>query len=1018
MDSTRTSFQRDGRPKSECGIEGLVEELCMKLKKVQEERDEKASDDVSMNTSEPEEKTASKKDTSKQAERYYEAFPALGGGGKPSKQDYKPKGVWSSVAGSSVLLPVGGGTPESHSACVSRSSTSPTGFDDKKQRTRSLPTSLAPTRQNSFNSGKRRRSQKSGYQNDGVYRDRYRDRQPFIRNNKSARGGRKYYERRNFQIKRKDRSAMPNQPFADIKNYPTVIPLKVIFARPPSQTAAPPTAGQPSPELELQQSLWEERDPLRESENGDFFLEQAVHSMAESICRGIVDEEIEDGSTDESEERTDALPFGVSTSGEENWASTHPLECFGDPRFASVSVVCEDAEVLAPEDEPHPGSIWERDLVLGSPNLPDKGPWLESARSCQQATPSLLSPEIPEQKGSVSEDTSVSDELSVVIDDEPFTPEVNSPRNAPIGTGRGNDTLLRICNHDHRSGRVNKQEDLPEENQLSDATEWPSMSANQQQGQTDEMTSDPPSENIWAGFIADQQQGSLAEGIRSSCAPGQSSIDPASPSSSKAFDLNSALWSTYDTAPPRMQPPKVVTWGETVLSPLVSHLKASSSSFIEGGVYGSPYGSRNTSHYNSCSTSPGNDGSLLDLWGSKEHMQELSAAASKLEEYFSPRPTPGQQPLWSDEQSIIEDSLADSPKFLSSRSSSRFDFAQPASPPNSDRSSPTETDDMVSETEAFEETVRRKEKFVMESALGAKCNIIGKDSSSSNSFISMQDSCRLDANSNINQEKHSPSGERSSRDTSRGIVEIEEGLEKVSIDAKQDTSGAMSPPLLPDDSVDFTPVEQQSNGSATVDGSRASRALQFEEDVSPHRSDGSTGLSGETVQSKENEKGRRPPVWRTRPEVKDDGGFASWLPGNISEDGNNFRRGSGSGMEFLQPVGVSTYSDFTPDVKSNYSDQFFPFEEEVFLQEEGLLDPREPMSYCETCNSERRECQECRSSHESRLSRNSSGDEQDFEGRRHSGSTKVERGSYSSRPPEEIRSKPLSSKPIQITNSR
>lgn len=42
----------------------------MKLKKVQEERDEKASDDVSMNTSEPEEKTASKKDTSKQAERY------------------------------------------------------------------------------------------------------------------------------------------------------------------------------------------------------------------------------------------------------------------------------------------------------------------------------------------------------------------------------------------------------------------------------------------------------------------------------------------------------------------------------------------------------------------------------------------------------------------------------------------------------------------------------------------------------------------------------------------------------------------------------------------------------------------------------------------------------------------------------------------------------------------------------------------------------------------------------------
>lgn len=852
--------------------------------------------------------------------RYYEAFPALGGDIKPSKQGYKPKGVWSSVAGSSVLLPVGRDMPESRSACVSRSSTSPTGFEDKKQRTRSLPSSLTPTRQNSFNSG---RKKKSGLQSDRVscdYVSKYRDRQPFIRNNRSVRGGKKNYEKRNFQPKRKDRSTLPSQPFKDIQNYPPLIPLKVVFARPPSQTAAPSMAGQPSPELEMQQSLWEERDPLKESENGDFFLEQAVHSMAESICRDIVDEAMaEDGGSDDgSAERNDEPTIGL-IARRETWASTHhPSECFGDPRFASVSVVCEDAEVLAPEDESQPGNIWERDLVLGSPTLPDKGPWLESARSCHQATPSLLSPEIPEQKGSISEDhsenTSVSEELSVVIDDEPFTQEVNSPRNAPIGTGRGNDTLLRICNHNH-SGCLKQPDEQPEASQYSDTGEWPVMPPNQPQGKDDEKSQDQPSENIWAGFVADQQHGSLAEGIRSSCAPRQSSIDPASPNTSKAFDLNSALWSTYDTVPPKIQPPKVVTWGETVLSPLVSHLKASSSSFIEGGVYGSPYGSRNTSHYNSCSTSPGNDGSLLDLWGSKEHMQELSAAASKLEEYFSPRPT-ACQPLWSDEQSIIEDSLADSPKFLSSRSSSRFEFAQPASPPNSDRSSPTETDDMVSETEAFEETVRRKEKFVMESALGAKCNI-GKDGSSSNSFISMQDSCRLDANSNINQSP-SPSGERFSKDGCVAVSELEKRMETVSLDVEHGNRAPVSP-LLPDDRVFFTPVEPSTEGSLVAGNSRASRSLQFEDDGSQNPKDELLGLSGEIVQSEPSEKernfGKNLRGFVETEDTNEGGLSANWLQTNVS--GGD----TGPRMDCLPQDRISSYCDFAPDVKSNFSDQ-------------------------------------------------------------------------------------------------
>lgn len=1015
----------------ECGIEGLVEELCMKLKKVQEERDEKAADEVFLDNTDNEGKEAAEsvKDTSKQAERYYAAFPALDGSNntKPANRDPKPKGVWSSLAGSAVLLPGGSATPESRSACVSRSSTSPTDSDDKKQRTRSLPSSLAPTRKNSFNSGRKKKGQKVRViNNEGLQRElvsRYRDREPFLRYNKTIRGGKKGSEHRNLQFKKRERSYPPSKPATKVELHIPRMPEKAVFNR---QTEP---VHLPSPEDEPEQSLWEERDPLKDNENGDFFLEQAVHSMAESICLGIVDEHENDvENTGESGERNEVMVDTLST-GRGRWLPSHPAECFGDPSCASVLVMC-DAEVLAPgEDVPcvaHPGTVWESDLVLGSPTLPEKGPWLESARSCLQATPNLLSPDIPEQRGSISEDhsenTSVSEELSVVIDDEPFTQDLNSPRNAPIGTGRGNDTLLRICNHDH-SGRAKQQELEDPASKASSEVEWPSMEDKSKPGETDQVSSDAVNENIWGGFVADQQQGSLAEGIRSSC-----THDPTTVTTTASSDVNTALWSTYDTAPARIQPPKVVTWDETILSPLVSHLKTGSASFIEGGVYGSPYGSRNNSHYNSCSTSPGNEGSLLDLWGSKEHMQELTAAASKLEEYFSPRPS-SCQPLWSDEQSIIEDSLADSPKFLSSRSSSRFDFAQPTSPPNSDRSSPTETDDMVSETEAFEETVRRKEKFVMESALNVKCNI-GKDGS--NSFISMQDSCRLDANSNINQVEYpQPVGQEVSENPTKDVNDVTTGLERTSLTSISDNKDRTHSLTVVDNRINFTPIEPDRESSSKSDS--ASRVLQFSEegyDWKDRRDASGGSLSEDIVQSTQNDdiNNSSKGFWGITSELTDNGqqgtsnSFVMGLHPSTHEGSSVGSVTRGARVEISPDDGMSHLSYFRPEVKTRFSEQLFPFEEEVFLKEEGLLAHGESISYCDACSDGRTECQECNHTHThtqgQHLSRNSSIDDQEWEGSRRSGSRKVERGSYSSRPPEEMQGKAGSSKPIQISNSR
>ena len=377
-------------------------------------------------------------------------------------------------------------------------------------------------------------------------------------------------------------------------------------------------------------------------------------------------------------------------------------------------------------------SIWDHEIQ------PPKEPWERSPLQMtmsrwEQQNESSTDQSLDQGAHNSAElrgsDQDLPEALKVLVDHERVA-------RCPIGSSREEESLLRICSPTHSHHQCSTTSALSSEFRPG------CFSFSEEAFSHDTSLPSPNSalscSDTGSPFYSGSEQDSLAKGIKSAY-----NLEESTPTG----DINSALWSTYDVQPRYPHPPKIVRWEDSFFSfPRDGVLRRHKNSFIEGGVYGSPYSSQNNSHYNSCSTSPC-DSSLRDLWNPAA-VQEVSSLVSSMQELISSEsgsvaplsecrlsdsssrrgnvtPETMLDSSQQDEQSLIEDSLMDSPVFICSRSSSRFEFARSVSDLDGSLSPGTETDEMVSEAELLEEAL----KDVGEMEESYKCNI-KKDRSS------------------------------------------------------------------------------------------------------------------------------------------------------------------------------------------------------------------------------------------------------------------------------------------------
>ena len=634
--------------------------------------------------------------------RYYEAFPALSDKPGLGATSNKPKGAWKTKpkrnnSTGSMSTPSSDQEQEtigkkSASASVSRNSSSPVGFQSRQyQRAQSLPNSLSRNRNRSPPFVVPKYQGRKGYHNYSHGHDKGNKRHHRDRNWTGHGGERGDGKFKNVSGKKKG-TLFPEwyqesgEGQADLTLYDREI----------------------GSNEEACQEVFIEENPV----NGDRAikeeerLEEAVNTMAESLCRSIIEEWDNDQPSTKYSEGHELLGdegemyfFGSGDSLKEWYA--------GSTRTADFDQEVGMAPIVADGQYGPSSSIWEKNLVPGSPLCTgQQEPWENNARSCLRTTTSTTTAtggatDVHEIDSGVTSPKSALDdsaaeetsgELWVDTDNAQQHSAPISPRNAPIGTGRNTDSLLRICDHTHAHSH-------PYDPQ------GPSTPSGAGWGTTDDgSTVAHHSTPTQSGLPIDQpfkpEEDSLVQGICSS--QKENSLLNIS-SEPHSLDMNNALWSTYENKQSHVHPPKIVTWDASIFSGFQPLAKASA--FIEGGVYGSPYNSHNNSQFNSCSTSPCNDSNIRELWEGS-HSREASSVCS-LECLLSPQPCGASCSSIQDEQSVIEDSLVDSPKYICSRSSSRFDFAR-SDAENSDNSSApgTETDEMISEDEWVDEIQR------------------------------------------------------------------------------------------------------------------------------------------------------------------------------------------------------------------------------------------------------------------------------------------------------------------------
>ena len=406
----------------------------------------------------------------------------------------------------------------------------------------------------------------------------------------------------------------------------------------------------------------------------------------------------------------------------------------GEPHMTGDDGEGQSSEDLLGSSSSFLAAIWQKDSQNTVSDLwPCPGDGSSSSRLKTSSPSSQVDVDVQmEERLKGDDDPEKAIPLKVMVDEGSVMvlEGGSTTTNLPIGTGRSNDSLLRICspthNHHHsHDGTLSSDQD----EHYRSFTSWSTGDGNTSdlQGGTPDGGLTPADESLEVGLPSDNTKDSLSLGIK----VGVCDLTP-SHDVQATLDVNNALWATYNEGQPRfIQPPKIVRWDDGVgMGELRMSLKKKGT-FIEGGVYGSPYNSRNNSHYSSCSSSP-IESSIRELWDRSSASQEGGASllSSSLQKLLNPKVARDHERLGSggplgestprslspfesksvDERSVIEDSLMDSPVFMGSRSSSRFDFARSMSDVgdlgSSSPSSGTETDEMVSEAEFLEEVMK------------------------------------------------------------------------------------------------------------------------------------------------------------------------------------------------------------------------------------------------------------------------------------------------------------------------
>ncbi|XP_022091815.1 uncharacterized protein LOC110979933 isoform X2 [Acanthaster planci] len=796
---------------SDCGIESLVEELCVKLKRVKEERDRGTKDGVGTSDEEtgsplkPGVKTEHHENPASQAAKYYQAFPALSDKTNTiMTSDPKPHGAWASSKksppdGQVEMTKRERKVVKSVSASSSRGSRSPA---RKHQRAKSLPNSMShpddnltfvvPKYQSKKSYGRKQVEGKPSTERNGEIMGRVGDRIGAVTIQAKNLQQPCAWERKERTQEVLNVSPSQSPEFEELLEDAVVDEKEISWFTEPVIPVLDRGKG-----LSKLQTVYQSgaSSPCVKTSPSEISLEEAVNSLAESLCRDIFEDDQCNVGDIQSEEgpvpiqevcegdmsphvpqlvtavhsllegdsaergrhgdKPDLLSLLDSSKSDayacqgRNVSSLQAMPLLVVDSQASLSmrqgqsgkdtdVECMAHQTLTSstsssqehlEDHttdlggaPYPLScIWDQELP------PAKEPWERSPQKLnasnwpdqQECSKEQCFEQSHQECTKIGNVQDLPEALKVMVDHDRITVSA-------VGSLREEESLLRICcpTHSHHQCPATSaviSQFLPGHFPFSEEAfgpEAPLPSPNSVLS-----CSDPGSP-----FYSESEQDSLAKGIISAC-----NLDESTPTAAdvQPLDINSALWSTYDTQPRYYHPPKIVRWedGSFVRGGLVRRRK---SSFIEGGVYGSPYSSQNNSHYNSCSTSPCESGSLRDLWNPAA-VQEVSALVTSMKELISPESgsvgrksesglsdssakkgaaTPEQvlESSQQDEQSLIEDSLMDSPVFICSRSSSRFEFARSVSDLDGSLSpasaAGTETDEMVSEAELLEEVLK------------------------------------------------------------------------------------------------------------------------------------------------------------------------------------------------------------------------------------------------------------------------------------------------------------------------
>ncbi|XP_071792673.1 uncharacterized protein [Asterias amurensis] len=788
----------------DCGIESLVEELCVKLKRVKEERDRGTKDGVGSSEDDPSSsmkpttKLARQENPATQAAKYYQAFPALSDKTNTMlMSESKPQGAWGAKKSPDGQHAKDRRVTKSVSASTSRGSRSPT---RKHQRAKSLPNSVSHRVESPVFVVPKYHTKKGSGRKEA---DGGRPLAPRSRDRKGKIG-----ERVCIVTRQASQSSQQHWQASDQPNHldasPTQVPEfeedfedVVVDEKEISWYTEPVVAVlDQGKHLSKLQTVYKSdpSSPSVKTPSSENSLDEAVSSLAESLCRNIFEDDVyksvenlsscglmQAGLTPEGPggspcvapqdttvqgilegdsaergrhgDKPDLLPLldscmfdqyasqGRNTSalqampllvvdsqtslGRLQGLPNEDQEVDGIPKQTSASAKQEywrQDEVLATDligGACNLSSIWDQDVQ------PPKEPW--------ERSPLKMPSSVWEDNKSINEGESLDQginspaELRGSNQDLPEALRVlvdhGKVARGPIGSAREEGSLLRICSPTHSHHQCSTTSALSSEFRPGN------FSFSEEAFSHDTSLPSPNSvlsccSDTGSPFFSESEQDSLAKGIKSAY-----NLDESTPTAddTQHFDINSALWSTYDAQPRYPHLPKIVRWNDGIFQ-RDAVFRRRKNSFIEGGVYGSPYSSQNNSHYNSCSTSPCESSSLRDLWNPSS-VQEVSSLVSSMQELITSESGSKAQLSESrlsdcssrrsnmtpemmldssqqDEQSLIEDSLMDSPVFICSRSSSRFEFARSVSDLDGSLSPGTETDEMVSEAELLEEALK------------------------------------------------------------------------------------------------------------------------------------------------------------------------------------------------------------------------------------------------------------------------------------------------------------------------